>query len=460
MDKDQEGPPAACPVLAPGPSFICVTAKAPGASAQFVLPADSTVQEFKEELAKHFDCAAGQLVLVFFGRILKDHDTLLQCGVGDGMTVHLVIRTLKRDPEELPLPPYAPRPAACAAMPPDGPEPPAPFSPGPQSLWGAQEASPPGAEWQLVPTSERIVQKVRQVILANPEVRQLAQQVPAISHILNNMDIMRVILDKMREIVDLARNPDMMQDLKCPDQALMGIPGSSSIPGGDNPLRQLGSEIQEPGLSSGPDLFLHAGPYASLGRGGPEQAGGLRGPGPSTEARDRLESLPASRSCTSVCSHGSCWDDGGLCHSLASPAANPEPPAGFCAGGAQAPDAAEIPTLIVNLCNAYTKRMMFSLMQNALLASQGTQAAAAPEQIDEQIRHFAQQMQSPEMAAAMSNPKAIQAWVQMEQGLQTLATEAPVLVPWFALRLRGLGYSAGRPAGLSDSSCPGSAASE
>lgn len=452
MDKDQEGPPVACPVLAPGPSFICVTAKAPGASAQFVLPTDSTVQEFKEELAKHFDCAAGQLVLVFFGRILKDHDSLQQSGVGDGMTVHLVIRTLKRDPEDLPLPPYAPLPAACAALPPEGPEAPAPFSPSSQSLWGPLETGSAGAEWQLVPPSERIVQKVRQVILANPEVQQLAQQVPAISHILNNMDIMRVILDKMREIVDLARNPDLMlQELKCQDQALMGLQGS--IPGGDNPLRQLNSEIPEPGLSAGPDLFLHASPYAGMGRG----------PGPSTEPRDRPDSLPASRSCTSVCSGGSCWDDGGLFQLLAGTAMpNAEPMAGmgrFGAGGIQAPDAAEIPTLIVNLCNAYTKRMMFSLMQNALLASQGTQAAP-PEQINQQIRHFAQQMQSPEMVAAMSNPKAIQAWVQMEQGLQTLATEAPVLIPWFALRLRGLGYSSGGPAGLSDASCPGSAASE
>ncbi|XP_066475397.1 ubiquilin-1-like [Tiliqua scincoides] len=459
MDKDQEGATVACPVITSKPSFICVTAKSPGASAQFVLPEDSTIQEFKEELAKHFDCQTGQLVLVFFGRILKDHDTLQQCGVGDGMTVHLVIRSLKREQEELPLPPYAPRAAVCAATLPDSHVASAPFRLGSQSPWGPQETGPFGAEWQLVPTSERIIQKVRQVILANPEVQQLAQQVPAISHILNNLDIMRVILDKMREIVDLARNPDQLQDLKSPDQALMGL--QSSIPGGDNPLRQLNSEIQEPGLSSGQDLFL-AGPYAPLGRSPcPEQAGGLRSPGPGTEA------LPVSRSCTSICSHGCCADEGGLFQTLAGPlghsssTSNPEPSAGiggFGAGGAQSPDAAEIPTLIVNLCNAYTKRMMFSLMQNALLASQGTEAP--PEQIRQQILHFAQQMQSPEMMAAMSNPRAIQAWVQMEQGLRTLAAEAPVLVPWFALRLQGLGYSAGVPAGLRDPSCPESAASE
>ncbi|XP_053167010.1 ubiquilin-1-like [Hemicordylus capensis] len=471
MDKGPEGAMVACPLVAPSPRFICITAKAPKASAQFVIPETSTILQFKEELSKHFRCETQQLVLVFFGRILKDQDTLRQYGISDGMTVHLVIRPQKRDPDELTQQPYRPRrPAAAAAdMPASGGNLASPtFSPGLLNVWGPAEVSPTSTEWQLVPTSEMIIQKVRQVILANPEVQQLAQQAPAISHILNNMDIMRVILDKMREIMDLARNPDLIQDLKSQDQTLTSL--RSSIPGGDNPLRQLNSEIQEPSMNPAPDLFV-SNSFATLGRNpGSEQASGQSSPGPPLALPTHLGSLPVSHSCTSLCPSSMCSEEGGPFHPLASPLGHSSATAHFLSpseeeerafrvgGGAQSPEAAEIPQLIVDLCNAYTKRMMFSLMQNALQAAQGAQ----PEPMSPQLLlRFSQQMQSPEMAAAMSNPKAIQAWVQMEQGLQTLAAEAPVLIPWFLLRLRGLGYSAaGSPARLGDPSCLESAVAE
>ncbi|XP_042316383.1 ubiquilin-1-like [Sceloporus undulatus] len=462
MDKNQEGATLTCPaVIASNPSFICVTAKSPKGSAQFVLPEISTVQQFKEELSKHFNCETSQLVLVFFGRILKDQDTLRQCGISDGMTVHLVIRSLKRDPEDPTRPSYVPRASDCTPNPPDNGSLPSPaFSSSTQGLWSHPETNPSSAasEWQLVPTSEKIIQKVRQVILANPEVQQLAQKVPAIGHILNNMGIMRVILNKMREIMDMAKNPEMVQDLKNPDQALPNL--QNNIPGGDNPLRQLNSDVHEPSLNASPDAFVAPSPYATLVRNSCPEHSGLRGQEPPTEdARDRLGRLPFSHSTTSLCTNGS--DD--IFNSLASPLGhslsvpNLMPASGtemFNTGGIQAPEAAEIPMLIVNLCNAYTKRVMFSLMQNALLASEGTWPAD-PESIQQQMMHFSQQMQSPEMVAAMSNPKAIQAWVQMEQGLQALLAEAPVLIPWFMLRLKGLGYSTGGNPWPSDSPCQG-----
>ncbi|XP_061485739.1 ubiquilin-1-like [Rhineura floridana] len=467
MDKDPEGPTIACPIIASNSSFICVTAKSPKASAQFVLPEISTIQQFKEEISKHFNCETNQLVLVFFGRILKDQDTLRQCGIMDGMTVHLVIRSLKRDQEDPPQPPYVPRTMTHALIPSASSLTSPAFSPSSQGSWGLPDLNPTSTEWQVVPTSEMIIQKVRQVILANPEIQQLAQQVPAISHILNNMDIMRVILDKMREIMDLAKNPDMIQDLKAPDQALISLQGS--IPGGDNPLRQLNSEIQEPGLSAVQDLFAFSNPYATLVRSPCPEHTGLGSQSSHMETPERMGTLPISHSSTSICTNSTCSDEGGIFSSLANPLGhsssmpNLAPTAGagmFGVGGIQNPDASEIPKLIVNLCNAYTKRMMFSLMQNALLASEGSGQASQQEQVQQLLLHFSQQMQSPEMVAAMSNPKAIQAWVQMEQGLQALVAEAPVLIPWFMLRLRGLGYSTGVSPWANDSPCQGSAALE
>ncbi|XP_063160854.1 ubiquilin-1-like [Candoia aspera] len=439
VNVHQAGTTLGCPGLATNPNFICITAKSPQGSTQFVLPHQTTIQKLKEELSKHFHCETGQLVLVFFGRILKDQHTLQQCGVSDGMTVHLLIRPLKRDSEDSPQSSYLLRTSGCALTPTSTSLTLPAFNPSTQGPRGPPEVSPSSIEWQQMPTSEMIVQKVRQVILANPEIQQLAQQFPAICHILNNMGIMRVILDKMREIMDLAKNPDMMQDLKNPDPLLISV--QSNTPGGDNPLRQLNSDVQEPGLNEGQDLLDTSSSYDTL----------ARNPCPEHTVRDSeglhlgsskcAGSFPISHSSTSICTTSSCSDEGGIFNSLHSPLGPsssllntvPTPGAGLCnVGGVQA--------LIVNLCNAYTKRMMFSLMQNALLASKGMQTAQK-EHVQQQLLHFSQQMQRPEMVAAMSNPKAIQAWVQMEQGLQALVAEAPVLIPWFILRLKGLGNS-------------------
>lgn len=456
MEKSQEGGLAG-PANATNPTFLCVTARSPKGSAQFVLPETCTIQEFKEEIAKRFSCEAGQVVLVFFGRLLKNQDTLRQCGVHDGMTVHLVIRSLKSDQEDPPRPSYLPKPPVCVpTLSMDGNITTPTFSLSSERPWVAPERNPSSAECPVVPTSEMIVQKVRQVILANPEIQQLAQQIPAISHILNNTDIMTVILDKMREIMGPARTPEMMQAPKSQDQALLSVPGN--VPGGDNSLRRRDSEIQEPGRHAVTQDVFAPSPYATLVRNPRCEVTnqGLR-----MGNSERMDSLPISYSSTSICTTSTLSDEGGASNSWVNPLGystsmpNLGPGSGtgrFNPGGPPNPYAAEIPMLIVNLCNAYTKRMMFSLMHNALLASQGTHPAQQ-EQMNQQVLHLSQQMQSPEMMTAMSNPKAIQAWVQMEQGLQTLAAEAPILLPWFMLRLRGLGNMAGWNQGPSEPSC-------
>lgn len=42
------------------------------------------------------------------------------------------------------------------------------------------------------------------------------------------------------------------------------------------------------------------------------------------------------------------------------------------------------------------------------------------------------QMQNPEALTVMTNPRAMQALMQIQQGLQTLQTEAPGLMPRYA----------------------------
>ncbi|XP_044274532.1 ubiquilin-1-like [Varanus komodoensis] len=449
MAEEQEGPAAAAAAAA----LIRLTAKAPGAAAQLVLREACTVRQLRARLARRFGCEPCRLVLVFFGRILQDQDSLRQCGVRDGTTVHLLIRPPKREAVRPPSPPaFAPAPSPGGPPPSGGSPPPAAGGPG---SWAAPETSPCGAGWQLVPPSETVVQKVRQVLLANPEIQQLAQRVPAVGHILNNADIVWVILDKMREIMGWVRSPSLPQEPKSPEQPSGGL--WSSAPGGDSPSRPPSSESQEPGLGRGPDSSAAPSPCGPLAWGSWPEHAGLWGPGLHAEGQEGC--LPLSLSSTSLCPGGSRPDEGGPFSGLARPLEHGAPLPAPGVAGIPAPGSAEIPLRIVSLCNAYTKHMMLSLMWGSLLAVGGGQAAPR-EHVQQQLLRFSQQMRSPEMVAAMANPKAIQAWVQMEQGLQTLLAEAPVLVPWFMLRLRGLGCSAGAVPWPQDPPGPGPAGSE
>ena len=47
-------------------------------------------------MAALFNTSLEQLCLIFAGKILKDPDTLIQHGIKDGLTVHLVIKSANR----------------------------------------------------------------------------------------------------------------------------------------------------------------------------------------------------------------------------------------------------------------------------------------------------------------------------------------------------------------------------
>ncbi|XP_021239586.1 ubiquilin-1-like [Numida meleagris] len=63
---------------------------------QFEVAQSSTIQQFKEDIATRFQTPPDLLVLIFAGKVLKDHDTLSQHRVHDGASIHLVIRSPKR----------------------------------------------------------------------------------------------------------------------------------------------------------------------------------------------------------------------------------------------------------------------------------------------------------------------------------------------------------------------------
>ncbi|XP_075403857.1 ubiquilin-4-like [Tenrec ecaudatus] len=85
----------------PASRIIRVSVKTPQDCQEFIVAENSSVCYFKKQISKRFHCNTDQLVLIFTGKILRDHDILSQRGILDGSTVHLVVRTHAKGPAGL-----------------------------------------------------------------------------------------------------------------------------------------------------------------------------------------------------------------------------------------------------------------------------------------------------------------------------------------------------------------------
>uniref|UniRef100_A0A8C5KYG3 Ubiquilin 1 n=1 Tax=Jaculus jaculus TaxID=51337 RepID=A0A8C5KYG3_JACJA len=460
----QDGAPAADGA---GPKIMKVTVKTPKEKEEFAVPENSSVQQFKEEISKRFKSHTDQLVLIFAGKILKDQDTLSQHGIHDGLTVHLVIKTQNR-PQDNPAPQTnttggnANNSSAPNSNPASGSATNSPFGVG--GLGGLAGLSSLGLnttnfselqsqmQRQLLSNPEMMVQimenpfvqsmlsnpdLMRQLIMANPQMQQLIQRNPEISHMLNNPDI-------MRQTLELARNPAMMQEMmRNQDRALSNL---ESIPGGYNALRRMYTDIQEPMLSAAQEQF-GGNPFASLvssttsGEGSQPSRTENRDPLPNPWAPQASQSSSASSGNTSTVS-GSAGSATSVPAGQSTTGPNLVTGVGasmFNTPGMQSllQQITENPQLMQNMLSApYMRSMMQSLSQNPDLAAQ---------------------MQNPDTLSAMSNPRAMQALLQIQQGLQTLATEAPGLIPGFT---PGLGAAAGNTGGSSGANVSSTSPSE
>ncbi|XP_019751544.1 ubiquilin-4 isoform X2 [Hippocampus comes] len=462
-------------------TIIKVTVKTPKDKEEIAIAEDSSVTQFKEEISRRFKAKQDQLVLIFAGKILKDGDSLSQHGIKDGLTVHLVIKTAQKasDGGSTSTSSSTSTPAGSAGAPNAGTAPsstagstagstPVPTqTPGLLSGFGdlstlaglgmgsanfmelqqqmqRQLMSNPEMLSQLMenPLVQNMMSNpdlMRQMMVSNPQMQQLMERNPEISHMLNNPEL-------MRQTMELARNPAMMQEMmRNQDRALSNL---ESIPGGYNALRRMYTDIQEPMFSAAREQFGNN-PFSALG-GGSES-----GVQPSrTENREPLPNPwgpPNASNPPESAGGGGGGPAGGT--STSTPAAGTNPtvsnPLGvnpgslgngmFNSPGMQSllQQISENPQLMQNMLSApYMRSMMQSLSQNPELASQvmmNNPLFAGNPQLQEQFRSqlpvFLQQMQNPEALSVMTNPRAMQALMQIQQGLQTLQTEAPGLMP-------------------------------
>ncbi|XP_043994471.1 ubiquilin-4 isoform X1 [Gambusia affinis] len=456
-------------------TIIKVTVKTPKDKEEIAIAEDASVTQFKEEISKRFKAKQDQLVLIFAGKILKDGDSLSQHGIKDGLTVHLVIKTAHKaadggstsassstsnqggnsttsSPAANPAPTTVP--TGSGHTPTQTPNIMSGFG-DLASLAGLGMGSANFMELQqqmqrqLMSNPEMLSQimenplvqnmmsnpdLMRQMIMANPQMQQLMERNPEISHMLNNPEL-------MRQTMELARNPAMMQEMmRNQDRALSNL---ESIPGGYNALRRMYTDIQEP-------MFSAAREQVSFGNNPFSALGGNSDSGAQPSRTENREPLPnpwgppnsSNPSESGGGTTGSTSTSGTTNPSVSNPlGVNPGSLGNgmFNSPGMQSllQQISENPQLMQNMLSApYMRSMMQSLAQNPELASQvmmNNPLFAGNPQLQEQFRSqlpiFLQQMQNPEALSVMTNPRAMQALMQIQQGLQMLQTEAPGLMP-------------------------------
>ncbi|XP_060067216.1 ubiquilin-1-like [Ylistrum balloti] len=432
------------------PKMMTISVKTPKEKQDIEISTDTSVKEFREIVAKQFSSPCEQLCLIFAGKILKDADTLEQHGIKDGLTVHLVIKSANRSQQQAAEVSAAASPSAPS---PAGVQPPAgqpniaetPFGVG--GLGGLAGLGNLGmgsanfmemqqrVQREMMSNPEMLrnmmdnpfVQQLmsnpdvmRQMITTNPQMRELMERNPEITHMLNNPDL-------MRQTMELARNPAMLQELmRSQDRAMSNL---ESIPGGFNALQRMYHDIQEPMMNAAQEGFGSRNPFASLV---PGESSGANTNADGQQGRENTDPLPnpwAPQSPSATTTSGTTGTS-----STTTPSRGM-----FETPGMQSlmQQMTQNPQLIENMLQApYMQSMMESMAANPDMAQQMLSAhpmLAGNPQLQEQMRQhmpaMMQQMQNPDIQRVMTNPRALEAMMQVQSGLQQLQSEAPGLFP-------------------------------
>ncbi|XP_044268515.1 ubiquilin-1-like [Tribolium madens] len=382
---------------------ISITVKSQKQKEVIEVEETADVKTFKELVSEKFNAEIDRLNLIFAGKILKDGDTLSQHNIRDGLTVYLVVKA-------------APAPDSTSTRPPgDGAQPQSNFNP----FGGLVGLSSMGMNsTNLVEIQQRLQREIqnnpailqsyldnpltqslmnnpehmRTLITSNPQMQELLERNPEIGHMLNNPEL-------LRQTMELARNPSLYQELlRSNDRAMANL---ESIPGGFNALQQMYRDIQEPMLTSLSEQFTQN-PFSGLS----ESNSATNQPDQNTRSipnpwTSQPNSDSQNRSMASVMQQ-----------------------------------MLENSDLMQNMLSApYMQSLLAALsadpaMANTLLSENPLLAGnpALQEQIRNMMPQFLQQLQNPNMQNMLSNPQALNAIMQIQQGMETLRQTAPNLL--------------------------------
>nr|XP_043882324.1 LOW QUALITY PROTEIN: ubiquilin-1-like [Solea senegalensis] len=280
-------------------------------------------------------------------------------------------------------------------------------------------------------------QITRQLILSNPQVQQLLQTNPEVGDMLSDTDI-------IEQVQELLRNPDMIEEVMRNEERTLAScklqpqqDGRETVSGDSGDLQETEAKVQTglpqvATLSSGNQQTLKAEPERDQ-TPAPESShctDPLRKLTPDPNPQSNISTGKANMQITrfSSAKHFSSvlitlylW------------------PCSSAASGMQSllEEITASPGLMESLLSGpHVSSLLNCLSQNPDLASQMLLShplfsgnPQLQQQMRQQLPFFLQQMQSPELLSAMLNPRAMEALLQIQQGLQTLAAEAPAFIP-------------------------------
>ncbi|XP_015272612.1 PREDICTED: ubiquilin-1-like [Gekko japonicus] len=231
------------------PQVVRILVKAPWQKEEFLVHQDMLVREFKEHVGRHFASSPDRVVLVYAGRILKDHKTLGQHRIhlDEDATVYVVIHRM-------------PRPRHASAVLTHSAQDQKPLLRHPFASDGLRELtaslglhtanftefqthlmSNPDLMLQLLenPSIQSKLSSpdlMKELVTNNPQVQQVIQKAPEISRVFNSPEGMKLV-------VELARNPAALREIIKPPPQTLSFPsgdGSGSLQGPFVELLQKG----------------------------------------------------------------------------------------------------------------------------------------------------------------------------------------------------------------------------
>ncbi|XP_035895336.1 ubiquilin-1 [Anopheles stephensi] len=418
---------------------ITINVKTPKDRKSVEIEEDAEIKDLKLLVAEKFDTNPELVCLIFAGKIMKDTDTLKTHNIKEGLTVYLVIKaaaraeseTARRAPADVSQTPFGLNQLGGIA--------------GLGALGGNQtnfmdlqsrmqhellenpELMRTVLDNPLVQQMMNSPDTMRQILTSNPQMQELMQRNPEISHMLNNPEL-------LRQTMELARNPSMLQELmRSHDRAISNL---ESVPGGYSALQRIYRDIQEPMMN-----VAFRNPYSGTSDSGSASGGGGGGGNPQQGTENRSP-LPNPWSSAGSGGGGGGGGTAGRATAAGAGSAGTDA-AGTPLGLLNTPamqsllqQMSENPSVMSNMLNSPTTRSMMEALsadpamaaqlmsQNPLLANNPAQQ----EQLRAMMPQLLRQMQNPEVQQMVTNPQALNAILQIQQGMEQLRSAAPGLM--------------------------------
>lgn len=359
-------------------SLITISVKSPKDKKEITIKGSGNIKEVKEICAREFSTTANQLCVIFSGKILNDVDVLLDVGVRDGSSLHLVVKSAHRMVEES-TERVEPRVLQSVSQ--------ADVSASPFGLGALGGLSGLNGLGMGSANFMDLQQRMMQEMVSNPELLKSLLDSPFVQHMMSSPETMRTLMEtnpQLREVME--RNPEIIQTMGDPEL-----------------MKRMIEVVQSPAM------------LQELMRGQEHLVGVTRGVSSSAESGD--SSTKPGQSTSHVTTAPTTIND----------------LFGDASSRSLLQQVIQTPQLMTNMLQApYVQSMLQAMSKNPQLVEQMITNShlfannpVLQSCVPQALPYFAEQLQNPEIQNLMSNQRALQAMLLIQQGMQELHAEIP-----------------------------------